>query len=173
MPRIEVSIHEVLTDPEISIGLGTLPAGETIERKRELYGFLPSIEDVSIADDIATITFTEDSPYRADEARRTSKRGARAAERGNYQAAKEMFEEALGVMPHHAGTRRDLGMARGLKGKSALLAVETACSADKTSLRLEPTDGSLPKRKRLCPPEDDKTRLFPDNSYPSTATAWA
>jgi tetratricopeptide (TPR) repeat protein len=111
VPRIEVSIHEILTDPDHPMNLGSLPADEAIERIRRLYGFLPAIEDVSLAGGIATITITEDSPYRVDEARQTSRRGARAAERGNYQAAKEMFEEALEVMPYHAGTRRDLGMA--------------------------------------------------------------
>lgn len=79
MPRIEVPIHEIVTDADNPFDLGTLAADEAIKRITELYGFLPSIEDVSIVNDIATITIPEDSPYRVDEALRISRRGARAA----------------------------------------------------------------------------------------------
>ena len=111
MRRISIPVQEILTDPDQPVDLTTLPEDEIITLIHELYGFLPSIEDVSIVDGVAVMSIAEDNPYRVEEALRTYKRAGRAAERGNYQAAIEMFQDALQVIPYHADTRRDLGMA--------------------------------------------------------------
>ena len=111
MPRLNIAVEYILTDPDHPEDLSKLPPSDAADRIRQLYSFLSSIESVSVEGGIATIVIGQDSPYREDEALRTAKTAGRAAERGNYQAAIEMFEEALEVVPYHAGTRRDLGMA--------------------------------------------------------------
>jgi Flp pilus assembly protein TadD len=135
MPRIEVPIRDIIADPDHPADLSALAADEILARLETLYSFLPSIEDISIADDTAIVRIPEENRYREEEALRTYKRASRAAERGNYRAAVEMFQEVLGVIPYHAATRRDLAMAYMELGDR-----EGAKQHVVEALRLEPDD---------------------------------
>lgn len=111
MPIIRIPIREILTDPDTPVDLSALPEDELVDRIKALYAFLPSMETVSVDDDLAVITTAEANVYREEAALDTRRRAGRAAQQGNYRATVEMFEQVLEVIPHHAETHRDLSMA--------------------------------------------------------------
>jgi Tfp pilus assembly protein PilF len=111
VPDITIPLQEIPTDLDNPVDLTSLPEDEVIAHIKELYSFVSPTLDVSIVDDIVTISIPQEDAYRAGEARRTYERAARAAERGRYRPAIRMFQDVLEVLPAHADARRNLAMA--------------------------------------------------------------
>jgi len=109
--QITIPLEDILTDPENPIDLTALPTDEAIQHLTEIYSFLPPESDISITDDLVTLTIPEQDDYRAREALRTYERAVRYAERGKYDRAIRLFREALDVLPAHVDARRNLAMA--------------------------------------------------------------
>ena len=135
MPAIIIRVEDIITDPDNPSNLSALLPDEAVGEIREQYSFLSSIDQVAIDEGFVTITIPEENPYRVEEALRTYKRAGRAAERGNYQAAVGMFQDVLEIIPYHADTRRELGMAYMEMGDAARAKQHVV-----EALRLQPDD---------------------------------
>lgn len=111
MPTVIVALHDILTDPDHPIDLTALPAAEAAERIRALYDFLGDSVDVSVADGVATITLPETQARLADRALARFAEADQASGRGRYAQAIRLYKEGLAILPGHAQSRRQLGMA--------------------------------------------------------------
>ena len=119
MPKFTVPLKDIVTDEAQPVDLAALPAAEAAERIKQIYGFLASVVDVTIADDIATIEFSSQKQQQVNQALRTLEQASKQARQGHYNRAIPMFQEVLNVLPDHTDARRELAMALMETGSTA------------------------------------------------------
>lgn len=135
MSKITVPLKNIVTDEANPVDLTTLPEAEAIERIKQIYDFLSSVVDVTIADGMATIAFSTQRQQQVSQALRTMDQASKQAKQGRYNRAIPMFQEVLGVLPDHTEARRELAMA--------LVETGSAAAAKKQLIRvmqLDPND---------------------------------
>ncbi|MBK8049282.1 MAG: hypothetical protein IPK16_20500 [Anaerolineales bacterium] len=93
MPTILIALSSFLTDPPID--LTTLPPDEAADRIRHSFGWLSSLIDVTVEYNTATIHLAATDARRADQALATIDRAGALAERGKYNQAIPLYQEAL------------------------------------------------------------------------------
>ena len=135
MSKITVPLKNIVTDEENPVDLTALPEAEAIERIKQIYGFLASVVDVTIADGMATIEFSTQRQQQVNQALRTMEQASKQAKQGRYTRAIPMYQEVLSVLPDHTEARRELAMA--------LMETGSAAAAKKQLIRvmqLDPND---------------------------------
>ena len=135
MSKITVPLKNIVTDEENPVDLTALPEAEAIERIKQIYGFLASVVDVTIADGMATIEFSTQRQQQVSQALRTMEQASKQAKQGRYTRAIPMYQEVLSVLPDHTEARRELAMA--------LMETGSAAAAKKQLIRvmqLDPND---------------------------------
>jgi thioredoxin-like negative regulator of GroEL len=119
MSKITVLLKNIVTDEENPVDLTALPEAEAIERIKQIYGFLASVVDVTIADGIATIEFSTQRQQQVNQALRTMEQASKQAKQGRYNRAIPLYQEVLSVLPDHTEARRELAMALMETGSAA------------------------------------------------------
>ncbi len=111
MPTIIINLKDIIIDPDSTVDLAALPAGEAIDRIKQSYGFLASSVDVSVANGAATISLNEPPTQKGDDAVKTYNKAVQDAQQGDYAKAIKRFEKVLATLPLHVEARRNLAMA--------------------------------------------------------------
>ncbi len=111
MPSLIIPLSDIISDPDNPIDFARLSPDEALFELLQVYDFLGANFAVAVDEGAVTLTLPEPHPFAQAEADRQMKRAQRAAEKGNYAAAINAFEEALRTLPAHSVARRDLAMA--------------------------------------------------------------
>ena len=112
------------------------PDHATIEAMvRRQFEFLRQPLTIEVAENVVTVSFTEESITAQDEAVRLAKRASQRAGEGNYEKAIGIFKRVLELMPSLHLARRDLAMSYVEAGD-----VENAVNHLIEVLRLNPQD---------------------------------
>jgi tetratricopeptide (TPR) repeat protein len=111
MATIIINLKDIIIDPDSTVDLAALPAGDAIDRIKKSYGFLASSVDVSITDGTAVISLNEPPAQKGDDAVKTYSKAVQDAQQGDYAQAIKRFEKVLASLPLHIDARRNLAMA--------------------------------------------------------------
>jgi tetratricopeptide (TPR) repeat protein len=116
MITIIIPLKHIILDPTKSVDLSTLSEQDAVDLIKQSYGFLSMAIDVSIQNDIATITLKEQSAEKISNALKFFHKGIREAQQGSYQKAIKYFNKVIETIPQHVDARRNLAMAHLEKG---------------------------------------------------------
>jgi tetratricopeptide (TPR) repeat protein len=118
MAQIVVELKHIVVDPDNPVDLEQLPIEEAIQRIKEVYrDFAPDAE-VTIENGTAIITLPDADSRSQSQAQDYFSRGVRAAQRGKYDAAIDLFKKTLEIVPDQPETHRNLAMAYMESGNS-------------------------------------------------------
>jgi Flp pilus assembly protein TadD len=111
MAQIVVELKHIMVDPDNPVDLEKLPVEEAIQRIKDVYrDFAPNVQ-VNIEGSMAFITLPEADSRSQNQAQDHFNRGVRAAQKGRYDTAIDLFKKTLEIAPDQAETHRNLAMA--------------------------------------------------------------
>jgi len=111
MSTLIVALKDLVTDPDRPLDLASLPEAEAVEHIKAIYRYLGDQVEVTIADGVAVITLPDAHAQRVDRALARFAEAGHASRRGRYAQAIRLYKEGLEILPGHAESRRQLGMA--------------------------------------------------------------
>jgi len=111
MATILINLKDIIIDPDSTVDLAALPAGDAMDRVKTSYGFLASSVDVSIANGAAVINLKEPPAHKVADAEKTYNKAVQDAQQGDYAKAIKRFQQVIEILPLHIDARRNLAMA--------------------------------------------------------------
>lgn len=111
MRQFTIPLKDVVVQLESEQTLVGLPTDEATAKVRELYSFLPGVDNIGIRDGNVVVSMRDVKPSSRDSATKSYQKGVSATQSGEYIKAIDLFGQAVRDLPEYTNARRNLAMA--------------------------------------------------------------